>query len=106
MGNVLESSCSNSCAWWNQLPISRSKCASGSPRQGTSILEEPVLRPRQAKMLAQSRALVVTPKQSASLQLGDDALDEIVEAARQIRKHHGEAVRSFRVQPFFHLIGD
>src|SRR5262249_1985865 len=75
-------------------------------RRAISILEEPVLRPRQAEMLAQSRAVVGAPKQSASLQLGDDALDEIVEAARQVRKHHREAVRSFRVQPFFHLIGD
>src|SRR5262249_17656041 len=71
-----------------------------------SILEESVLRPRQAKMLAQSRALVVTPKQSPSLQFGHDTLDEIVAAARQVRKHNREAARSFRVKPLFHLIGD
>src|SRR5260370_627073 len=45
--------------------------------------EESVLRPRQAKILAQCAALVLFAEQAAPLQLGHDQIDEIVEPARQ-----------------------
>src|SRR5262245_1395565 len=54
--------------------------------------EEPVGRPRQPEILAQGFSLVFAPEQAAPLQLRHHAVDEIVEAARQVGEHDGEAV--------------
>src|SRR5208282_1862327 len=68
------------------------------------IFEKSIFRPRQAEMLAQRRAVVVAPEQAAPLQFRHDALDKIVEPARQIGKHHGEAVGALGFEPFLHLV--
>jgi hypothetical protein len=40
------------------------------------------------------------------LEFGHDAVDEIVEAARDIREHDVEAVAGVAVEPFLHQVGD
>src|SRR6266481_4150207 len=50
---------------------------------GTPLGRVPVFRALQAKMFAKCMAGVIGPKQSAPLQLREDHIDEVVEAARQ-----------------------
>src|SRR5262245_52661862 len=57
-------------------------------------------------MLAQRRALILAPKEPASLQFRDDPFDEIVEAGRKIGERDVEAVRPFAEEPFLHSVGD
>ncbi len=68
--------------------------------------EEPVLRPRQAEVLAQGLALVFAPEDAAALQLRHHAIGEILEPAGEVGEHHGEAVGAFAREPFLHLVGD
>src|SRR5580692_7962044 len=75
-------------------------------RQIRSILEEPVLRSRQAEMIAQGGAFVIAAEQAAYLQFRDDARDKVVEPTRQIREHDGEAVAGFGFEPFLHFVGN
>lgn len=62
---------------------------------GLSWLKKLVVGPRQAKMFAQSRALVSAPEEAAPLQLGYHFRDEIVLACGRIREHHVETVAAF-----------
>src|SRR5262245_15800169 len=70
------------------------------------ILEEAVLRPRQAQIFAQRRAFIFAAVDAAPLQLRYHLVDEIVEPGRQEREHDVEAVAAARDQPFLHLVGD
>ena len=47
------------------------------------VLEEPVLRPRQAQILPQRLAFVFPPEDFALLQLRHDLVDEVVEPGGQ-----------------------
>ena len=71
-----------------------------------SLLEKAVLRPRQTEVVAQGLAFVFATEEVAVLQFGDDAVDEIVEAARDPREHDVEAVAGVAVEPLLHLVGD
>src|SRR5690349_14313408 len=78
----------------------------GPPARRRSILEEAVLRARQAEVLAQRPAFVLAAEEAAALQLRHHAVDEIVETARQVGEHDGEPVRAVRLEPLLHLVGD
>src|SRR5579863_6899941 len=69
-------------------------------------VEEAVARPRQTEILAQSLTFVFAPEYATPLQFRHDLIDEIVEPARQIRKHDGEAIARLGRQPLFHFVGD
>src|SRR5215813_3126050 len=71
-----------------------------------SVLEETVLRPRQAEVLAQGLALVLAAEDAAALQLGHHPVDEIIEPAGQIGEHDREAVGAAGLQPLLHFVGD
>src|SRR5215470_18703162 len=71
-----------------------------------SVGEETVARPRQAEVFAQRRAFVLAAEDAAPLQPRHHAVDEVVEPARQIGEHDGEAVGAARLQPLLHLLGD
>ena len=77
-----------------------------NPASAFSILKETVRWARQPQMFAQRDAFVFAAEQSAPLQLGNDAVDEVVEAAGQIWEHHGKTVRTLARQPLLHLIGN
>src|SRR5947209_17639567 len=70
------------------------------------LIEKPVLGARQAEVFAQSLAFVFAAEEVAALEFGDDAVDDIVEAARDMREHDVEAVAGVAVEPFLHLVGD
>ena len=55
-------------------------------------LEEPVLRPGQAQVLAQRPAFIFPTENPALLQLRHNLVDEVVQTFRQERKHDVEAV--------------
>jgi len=68
--------------------------------------KEAVAGARQAEILPKHRTLVFAAKESAPLQLGHDAIKEIVETAGEIGEHDVEAVTGLGEEPFFHLVGD
>jgi Domain of unknown function (DUF4169) len=70
------------------------------------LTEEAVLRARQAETFPQGPAFVFAAEEVAALEFGDDAVDEIVEAARDPRAHDVEAVAGVAVEPLLHLVGD
>src|SRR5215470_8063412 len=82
------------------------RIANARRSEAPSRLKEPIARARQPEVLAQGRALVFAPEQAAPLQLGDDAVHEVVETGRQIGEHHGEAVAAVDGEPLLHLVGD
>ena len=57
-------------------------------------------------MVAQRVAFVFLAEQTTSLQLGDDAVDELVKALRDRGEHDVEPVAGAFVQPAFHRVGD
>ena len=72
----------------------------------TSSTEVAVFRAWQAEIFAQGFAFVLAPEQAAPLQFWHHLRADVVEAARQIRKLHDEAVGGFGHEPFLHLIGE
>ena len=70
------------------------------------LLEEAVLRAGQPEVFAQGAAFVFAAEEVATLQFGDDPVDEIVETARDPREHDVEAVAGGAVEPLLHLVGD
>src|SRR6516164_8179963 len=95
---------------WPIPPLGRSALitASGSTRIGVSGLararEEAVLRPRQAEIFAQRATFVFAAEQSPALQLGHNAIDEILKSTGQIWKHYIETIRALAQQPLLHLV--
>src|SRR4029077_1947901 len=69
----------------------------------SSVLEKAVRRPRQAEIFPHRRACLFAAEEAAPLQFGNDLIDEIVEAAGQIRKHDRKTVGAFGLEPFLHL---
>ena len=61
---------------------------------------------REAVVLAQGGAGVLGAEQAAPLQFGHDEVDEVVEPARQGRRHDVEAVRGAAGEPVLQLVGD
>jgi hypothetical protein len=54
--------------------------------------EELILRPRQSEIFSQRLALVFASEQASTLQLGDNLVDEVLDAFGHVRKHDVEAV--------------
>src|SRR6266446_3718457 len=77
----------------------------GSGDRG-SVAEEAVLGAREAEVLTQGLAFVFAAEDAAALQFGDDPVDEIVEAAGNVREHDVEAVAGVAQEPLLHLVGD
>src|ERR1700730_18396496 len=77
----------------------------GSGDRG-SVAEEAVFRAGQTEVLAQGLAFVFAAEEAAALQFGDDPVDEIVEAAGNVREHDVEPVAGGALDPFLHLVGD
>src|SRR5271166_2828512 len=79
---------------------------------GTKVTSEAPLREKavlgagETEVFAQGPAFVFAAEEVAALQFGDDAVDEIVEAARDPREHDVEAVAGVAVEPLLHLVGD
>src|SRR5215216_5512633 len=94
---------------WHRLSI-LSEMAGTGPAMTTQckwkFSEISVRWPLQAEILAQGLSLVFAPEQSPPLQLRHHAVDEIVEAAGEVREHHGESIAGFRREPLLHLVGD
>jgi hypothetical protein len=63
-------------------------------------------RPRQTGILAQRAAFVAGEKESAPPQLREHQRVEVVEAARERRRHHVEAVRAVVHEALFELVRD
>src|SRR5690242_3906603 len=66
----------------------------------------PALRTRQAELIAQRRAFILGPEQSARLQFGDHKRHEIVEPSGNVRGLDEEAVAGVVEKPSFHLVDD
>src|ERR1700730_8589884 len=77
----------------------------GSGDRG-SVAEEAVFRAGQAEIFAQGLAFVFAAEEAAALQFGDDPVDEVVEAARDMGEHDVEPVAGVAAEPFLHLVGD
>src|SRR6202022_1086028 len=77
----------------------------GSGDRG-SVAEEAVLGARQAEIFAQGLAFVFAAEEAAALQFGDDPVDEVVEAARDMGEHDVEPVAGGALEPLLHLVGD
>ena len=88
------------------MPITREVLVTAGPELFVVSREESVLRTRQAEIVSQRFAVVFTAKEPPSLQFRHDAIDEVVEAGRQIGEHHVETVTGFGEKPLLHLIGD
>ena len=57
-------------------------------------------------MLPQHLPLIGPPENTAALKLRNDAFDEIIQAARHLRRHDIIAVGRPRLEPFLQCIGD
>src|SRR5436305_14484037 len=86
--------------------MNRRSIAGWGSGSAATLVEEAVLGARQAEVFAQRPACVFAAEEAAALQFGDDAVDEIVEAARDPWEHDVEAVAGGAVEPFLHLVGD
>src|SRR5580704_14184994 len=60
-----------------------------------TIAEKAIRRARQPEILPQGLTFVIAPEDAAPLQLRDNAVDEIIEAAGHIREHDVEPVAAF-----------
>src|SRR2546421_459452 len=81
-------------AKWQNEPKRKSAVISKAHRCGLARLRRglPLQRagPLEAEVLAQRRAGILGPVQPAALQLGHDAVDEVVERAGEIGRHDHE----------------
>jgi hypothetical protein len=72
---------------------------------GTALLAVPGC-PRHAEVFAQGPDVIFAAEEVAALEFGDDAVDEVVEAAGDPREHDVEAVAGGAQEPLRHLVGD
>src|ERR1700737_1388249 len=77
----------------------------GSGAPGGRV-EKAVFGAGQAEVFAQGLAFVFAAEEAAALQFGDDPVDEVVEAARDIGEHDVEPVAGGALEPLLHLVGD
>src|SRR5438445_7852122 len=71
-----------------------------------TVLEKAVRGAGQAEILPQGLAFIFAAEEAAPLEFGDDPVDKVVEAARDVREHDVEPVAGVAIEPFLHLVGD
>src|ERR1700722_3992644 len=87
--------------YWSAFHVGTARsCHGGAPGR------EAVLRALEAQVLPERAPLVLRPEEAASLELGDDELDEVPETRRQRRRHHVEPVRGASAEPALELVDD
>ena len=92
--------CSRSCARTSPLPVPDNPAITTA----SAVITE--WHAGQAEMVAQGRALVVAPEQAAALQFRHDAIDEIGEAAGEMRRQDVEPIGRPLDEPFLQRVGD